>query len=240
MNDQQTFFSRIGTWFKKGGHYNGDLPLMHEDESNGIEPRGTFLRPWARRDQAIDNLQQGFHTLTDLMSSIKEHLEQNGQRQDQLLNHLAHLPQAIQSIPESNRMQGETLKAIHHQLEHQNDRQKQLADILDKICDADGNQKETLDALNERVETLNQHDQAIAENLQNVGLAMRTVSHNSQTSAQVLEQMRDNIDSRDGQIERILHKQNTRFTTMLAIAIFLSVAALAAVGVVGYLLLNRA
>ena len=51
--------------------------------------------------------------------------------------------------------------------------------------------------------------------------------------------MRDNIDTRDGQIERILHRQGTRFTTMLAVAIFLSIAALVAVGVIGYLMLNQ-
>ena len=51
--------------------------------------------------------------------------------------------------------------------------------------------------------------------------------------------MRDNISSRDGQLERILHKQAMRFTSMLAIAIFLSIAALVAVAVVGYQLMNK-
>ena len=47
--------------------------------------------------------------------------------------------------------------------------------------------------------------------------------------------MRDNINSRDGELERILHRQGSRFTTMLAVAIFLSIAALVAVGVIGYI-----
>jgi hypothetical protein len=85
------------------------------------------------------------------------------------------------------------------------------------------------------VETLSQHDEAMANNLSSVGSAMQAVSKNSHTSAQVLEQMRDNINSRDGELERILNKQGSRFTTMLAIAIFLSIAALVAVGVIGYL-----
>jgi hypothetical protein len=68
---------------------------------------------------------------------------------------------------------------------------------------------------------------------------MQTVSRNSQASAQVLEQLRDNINNRDGQLERIMHKQAARFTTMLAIAIFLSVAALGAVAIIGYQLMNK-
>jgi hypothetical protein len=54
-----------------------------------------------------------------------------------------------------------------------------------------------------------------------------------------MEQLRDNQTARDNELQRLLMKQNTRFTSMLAIAIFLSVAALVAVAVIGYLLLVR-
>ena len=67
-------------------------------------------------------------------------------------------------------------------------------------------------------------------------LVAGAVNHDS---SQVLQNMRDNLNSRDGQLERILHRQNTRFTTMLAIAIFLSISALVVVCVMGYLLIVR-
>ena len=67
------------------------------------------------------------------MTAIKDNLNDQGRRQDELLGYLSHLPQAIQSIPESNRLQGETLRAIHARLEQQNDQQQTLADILNKI-----------------------------------------------------------------------------------------------------------
>jgi chromosome segregation ATPase len=242
MNEQQTtFLSRIGKWFKgdadgAAGGENGDQPLVHQVHRAGqMESRSTFLRPWAKRDAEIANLREGFTVLTDLMTTIRDNLEKQGGRQDELLRHLAHLPEALRAIPEGNRVQSETLRAIHQQIEHQSGQQQRLADILSRISDADAQQRSTLDALKDRVETLNQHDQAIADNLNHVGSAMQTVSRTSQASAQVLEQMRDNVNSRDGELERILSKQGTRFTTMLAIAIFLSIAALVAVSVIGYL-----
>src|SRR4030095_10019851 len=82
------------------------------------------------------------------------------------------------------------------------------------------------------------NDTSIADYLNTVGNSLKDVSKTSQTSTQVLEQMRDNIDARDGQLERVLHKQGVRFTTILSVAIFLSIAALAAVGVLGVLLLS--
>jgi len=240
MNTEtDTFLSRIGKWFKKDAAAgNGNLPLegeVHGAAGTGIEPRSTFLRPWAKRDAAIQNLQQGFDTLTDLMGSIRDNLEKQNARQDQLVQTLAQLPQSLQQLPESSRVQSETLKAIHSQIEHQNGQQQKLADILDRISAADAQHRSTLDALGERVESLNDQDQRMADNLSSVGSAMQSVSKSSEQSTQVLSQLRDNLNSRDGELERVLHRQGNRFTTMLAVAIFLSIAALVAVGIFGYL-----
>ncbi len=233
MNDSsQGFVSKIGNWFRRGPRpLDGDM--LQSDQ------RASVLRPWAKRDQAIANLQDGFHTLTDLMAAIKDNLNEQGRRQDELLKVLSHLPQAIELIPESNRIHGETLRAIHARMEHQNEQQNLIAEILGKVSDNGAAQSKTVEEVRYRVEAMAEHESKIADNLSSVGAAMQTVSRNSQASAQVLEQLRDNINHRDGQLERVLHRQATRFTSMLAIAIFLSVAALVAVAVVGYQLLNR-
>ena len=46
---------------------------------------------------------------------------------------------------------------------------------------------------------------------------------------------RDGLAARDGELERVIRQQNTRFTTMLSVAIVMSMAALTAVVVFGYL-----
>jgi chromosome segregation ATPase len=233
---EQRLLSRIGTWFRRG-HAEAELPVRGEITPG--EPRSVFLRPWARRDAAISNLQEGFQTLTELMSSIRTSLEQNSVRQDELLSHLSQLPQLFQQLPESSRMQGEALRAIHQQLSTQSQQQDRLAEILDRLTSSGTDQKHLLDEIQNRISTLTQTDQAIADNLSTFGTAMQSVSRNSAESTGILEQMRQRMSERDGQLELILHRQNTRFTTMLSIAIFLSIAALTCVCVVGYLLLTR-
>ena len=246
MTEEATFLSRIGKWFKRdhpadtGGSSRDVIGGEHGNHHPGtaIETRTTFLRPWAKRDAAIANLQEGFNTLTDLMGSIRDNLEQQNRRQDDLLNALQQLPQVLQGLPESSRVQTETLTAIHAQMEGQSAQQQRLGDILKHISDTTGEQRQMVDALRGRVEELHKNDTSIADYLNTVGNSLKDVSKTSQTSTQVLEQMRDNIDSRDGQLERVLHRQGVRFTTILSVAIFLSIAALAAVGVLGFLLLN--
>jgi chromosome segregation ATPase len=233
---QPTLLARLGSWFRRN-HREDELPLA--DNNRGIEPRSTFLRPWNKYGPAIHQLQEGFGTLTELMTAIRENLDRQGKRQDELVTYLAHLPQALQALPESSRIHGETLRAIHQQLETQNTQQEKLAEILQKMSSTGGEQRETLGEIRDRVESLRQTDEAISSNLSNLGSALQSVSQNSATGAQVLDQMRERIDTRDGQLERILQRQGTRFTTMLAIAIFLSIAALVAVGVVGYILILK-
>jgi small-conductance mechanosensitive channel len=235
-----TFLSRIGKWFRKDMPTNGDTLIGEPPHHHGsaIE-RTTFLRPWAKRDAAIQRLEEGFTTLTDLMGSIRDNLEKQNQRQDELLGALQQLPQVLQSIPESNRMQGETLTAIRQQIEGQTNQQVKLHEILTHIGKTTGEQRQMVDALRDRVEEIHKTDTTIADYLNNVGQSMKDVSSNSKTTSEVLGQMRDNWDTRDGQIERVLHRQGVRFTTMLAVAIFLSIAALVAVGVIGWMLLNQ-
>jgi chromosome segregation ATPase len=239
---ESTLIGRLSRFFRK--QQGNDLPL-DGDHPGGTEiqsvdaSRSSFLRPWAKRDQAISNLQQGFTALTDLMTSVRDNLERQSQRQDELLEYMSHLPQALQSLPESNRVQSETLKAIHMQLATQTGQANKLGEILEKLSHATAGSRETLDELRERVDDLSRHDQRISDTLGSVGNAMQDVSKTSQTSASVLQQVRDNINHRDGQLERILLKQNTRFTTLLTIAILLSVAALGAVVVFGYLMWQR-
>jgi chromosome segregation ATPase len=241
MNEQTTLLSRIGQWFKRDPSIDGDGSLIQldgQDESSSVQ-RSTLLRPWARRDQAISNLQGGLQAVADLMTTVRDNLERQSERQDQLLDYLSHLPEALKQLPESNKVQAETLKAIRDQMDRQLGQQEHLGEILNRISETSGAHQEVLHAMNQRVDSLHEQDRSIVDNLSNVGSAMQTVGEHSEASARILGQLRDNQTARDGELQRLLMKQNTRFTSMLAIAIFLSVAALVAVAVIGYLLLIR-
>jgi archaellum component FlaC len=236
MSEQSPgLISRIGGWFRRSNRENGAVGT----EIVQHDGRPSIIRPFAKRDQAIANLQEGFNTLTELMTTIKDNLNDQGRRQDELLSYLSHLPKAIEGIPETNRLQVESLKAISARLEQQNQQQNLIGEILGKLADSDGEQKKAVEDVRTRVETVAEQNKVISDNLSSVGSAMQTVSRNSQTSAQVLEQVRDNIQKRDGQLERLMQKQAARFTWMLVIAIFMSIAALVAVVIVLLQLMNK-
>lgn len=254
---QATLFGRIGNMFRRNRletrQLGAEVPVPPEsiadadaptglanlaataEQTSIVEERTTFLRPWVKRDQAIEQMQSGVNALTDLMGTVRESLERDSDRQDELLNYLSKLPQAIESLPETARVQGEMLRAMQISMDQQNSQQNKLAEVLERMHQAETEQRETLLSVRERVDTISLHEEAIGNSLASVGEALQTVSSTSQASAAVLESLRENLGSRDNQLEGVIRRQNVRFTTMLTVAIVLSMAALTAVVVFGYL-----
>ncbi len=253
---EQTLLSRVRDWFRRANPEDSTLTetdLASQDRINQdsttvqnnrlahpeADHRPSIFRPFARQDAAIQSLHAGFVTLTELMVGIRENLERQGKRQDELLEHLSKLPAVLEQLPESARVQGETLKALHQQLSTQNEQQHKLTDILEHVSKSTTSSKDVLEDLQERVDRMRQTDEMISNNLVNVGTTMQELGRSTTTGAQILENMRDNITSRDNELQQVLARQGTRFTVMLSIAIFLSVAALVAVSIIGYLMILK-
>jgi DNA repair ATPase RecN len=234
-----SLLNRIGGWFKRTGPVNAEV--IDPANPNAIQPArgGLFRFGPSRRDQAMASMQQGFSALTDLMTGIREGLDRSNERSEQLMHNVAALTEIARSMPEHGRMHTEALKAIHQQLAYQHEQQSKLADVLGAITQQGVANREMLDEMHERIEVMRETDAQIASNLGMVGTAMEQVSKTSSVSAAVLEQMRDGAHARDRDLERVLHRQGQRFTLMLGVAIFLSVAALFTVLIFGYLLLAR-
>jgi len=244
---------RIGKWFRKGpvlarsfwpGRGNiasldstGDLPavtgegLFDENEPEP-PPRLTFLRNRAPRNSPVEVLESGLSTLADLMAGIRVGLEAQSRRQEDLARCLANLPELVQQLPENHRLQLEALGAVGQQMERHNAQQSELADVLERMNQADVEKGRALDALCG-------HEAAIGHNLSQVGAVMQSVSATSEAGTRVLEMLQKNIERHDSEMERAIHRQSKRLTALLVVAFSLSAAALGSVAVMGWLVIHR-
>lgn len=225
-------FGRIGNWLR-GGTIQHEIPVGDLDvETNGDAQQtqarrisGGLLRPFRRDQERAEKLEQMVTSVTQLMVTIRDHLDNQNRRQDELIGHMSHLPEVLSEIPNNARMHSDALRAIEEQLKYQNGQQDRLAEILEKINESGVDQREVLDALRSRVEQVGEHHQSISDNLSNFGSAMQSVSRNTESTAQVLQQLRDSLADRDRQIEQMIRKHQKRFATLLGIAIFSSTVA---------------
>jgi archaellum component FlaC len=222
--------------------------------------RGSLLRPNAKRDAAIGSLTRGFDTLTGLMSSIQSTMEANGQTQRDLLDTLQHLPGSVEEAAKANKIHGETLLAIRDQIGQQGGFQEKLGDILGSLTETGDAQRKGLETLQERVEAMREADSQMADNLGRVGStmdglggtldqiggkmgdignAMGRVTESSHGTAQVLDQIRTQLDARTTEIESQMKKQASKFSLLLVLSLLLSTLALASVAAIGWLILER-
>ena len=72
-----------------------------------VVTRSSFFAPGRSAHAAIQQLQDGFHALTDLMGGIRDNLDRQDRRQAELMQYLSSLPQVLEQLPESSRVQGE-------------------------------------------------------------------------------------------------------------------------------------
>lgn len=249
MPEQTGLLSRITSLFGGGRRNRLDgeldaatrLPLDGADAAAAqqlVDGRGSIFRPWAKRDQALQNLSESFVSLTRLMSAIRESLERQHDRQDELIRLLGQLPAVIETIPESNRTQAEALRGIYQQLASQNSAQSTIGEVLNRIVDSNGEQRKLIDALHDQLDGLRQTDASISDNLASVGSAMQALGSSSQTSAQVLQQVQDSLRQRDEAVQAILERQNQRFNFILWLSVVLAITTIVSLVMVTYIALR--
>lgn len=200
----------------------------------------------------------------ELLTGLRQQMERQGLRQDELLTHLARLPGALEQLPENlraqtellraqtenlqgqsetMRVQSETLSALRQhaewqtahaarQAENQSAGHGQVVELLDRMTLADATHGRTLKAVETRIEALGRNDQAIWS-------SVKSVTGTAEASTRVLEQLRDQLAHRDGGLQQVVQRQGNRFNSLLVSITSVSVAALTAAAVFGYLILSK-
>jgi ABC-type transporter Mla subunit MlaD len=241
MTEQPSFMSRIAGWFR-WNRSDDSLPLEKETFALEVKTparRGWFFQRDSRRDAAMESLQRGFDDLTRLITSIRDNMDQQTRRQDELLSFVSQLPELLETLPESLRTQGETLRAIVTQLQQQMEHQARLGQVLGQLADADADHHQRIGAMDQRLEAMTMQSQTISATLRQVGASLDSAGRASEATAETIRQIQEKISTRDEQLESVLRTQNTRFTTMIAAAIAIAIAALGCTAWVGWMLMNK-
>ncbi len=232
MTEETGFFDRVSRWFKRQFRKEEDLPLLYGQTETSLLPSRRGLFPWTRTGGSIDMIESRLSAVTSLMVALRSAIDQQSQRHDELLTYLSQLSHALQAIPDTARVQSETLRVLHQQIAYQNAQHKQLSEVLRKLGDSDGEQHTIIEGLRERVEILYATDQSIRETIGGMDTAVRQVSLNSNTSTLVLERLRDNLVNHETDLDKSLRRQNRHVLIALVICMVLSIIAIVTVIVV--------
>src|SRR5688572_21532902 len=104
-----TITTRLGGWTRL---FKQDKPV--EIDISGPRPRGFWSR-WSGsgRDAAVAELQRGYDEVLALTRAMRDHMDGQAEHNRHMLALLQRLPDALGSLPETNRNQARMLEALH-------------------------------------------------------------------------------------------------------------------------------
>ncbi len=244
MTEHATIWSRLGTWLKnagRGGSGLDNLPKLHADSmlNDGLEvldkaegeARANLASPKRQREQAIEKLQEGYQQVTGLITSIKEHMEVQDKRSEQMVEALTQLAKDSVQSADNAHTHNENLSAIVTQLQASNDRARRLESSILEIPKLASVQNETLAAIQEDVRAGAEANGHMVQSLERFRETASGWSEASAASTQAIKDTNEATARRDADLNKLIEAQSKRFVWLFAVTVVLAISAI----VVGFI-----
>jgi hypothetical protein len=193
------------------------------------EPRRGFWprRSAAGRDQVIEELQRGYDEMLALARAMRDHMDGQAQYNRSMLALLERLPDALGSLPETNRHQSRTLEVLQTQLEQQGRQTQKLTDGIASLATVGEHQTQVLGLMQQQIELSSQMEQRRVENLQAC----------SDASVQALDRVCQTHAQSQRRMEELMTRSTRYATAMTAMMLGGGVLTALAVGAATYALM---
>lgn len=180
-----------------------------------------------KKEVTIQELKRGYGEVVQTMQSLRTHLDQQSRRSEKMLELLRDLPDAIRSIPESNRTQTSMLEAIHENLDRQNQTTNQLTEAITGLATASSHQQRALAAIDthlaEEHESRGRLGEGVAALNATLGQVTESNAATRDSMGAVVEQTRVN----DERMRNMYQRSQKMNTMMVLLCLALATGALA-------------
>lgn len=234
------FWSRIGEFFRPGAmrdHGLRDLPAVGADglladgpdrESDAEDAPTTPLdKPvsrWNRRDQALQQLQEGYQRVTELIDAMQKHMADQSDRTERIASSLDLLARALADLPIASRQQAQTLDVIASHLETTNLKTQQLAEKISELPGASRAQSEALSGMTRQLEVANETHVQLNHALSSLGEAVGTLRRAGDAQAESLRTLHQESRTREDRLAQMISEQHRRFTWLFVTGLAFLVA----------------
>jgi uncharacterized phage infection (PIP) family protein YhgE len=203
-------------------------PAENADDGNGDsggEKTGRQLTRWTRRDQAINQLQQGYEKVTQLIEEIQIHLASQSDRSERLCQSLDQIARSANELPEIARQQNQVLENIAGRLENTQEHTKHLNESLGEVPKAVKIQSETLSNINRQLEMTSEQNVMSTQTIEKVGTAINALGETNRHQAEALKEMNTKADEKNEMLTQLIARQSRRFTMLFVVTLLLAAGA---------------
>jgi hypothetical protein len=195
---------------------------------SGMVPEGSY------------KLQQSYDSLLDTVQSLRQSLDGQARRQEELLNRLSTLPHAVETLPQTSKMQSDMLKMINDRLAMHGEQQRRVSDVMNTLGASGKEQGQTLESIREQIETGNEIDRQLVESFNRFSMMIDRLHVANNHAVECLQQVRDSYATTSMQMQEWIEKSRSRNTWLIGGAFVLSATAVVAVIVLVMALMHAA
>lgn len=206
-----------------------ELPEPLTDEADASPERsGNPLTRWAKREQTLNRLQEGYERLNGVIEEIQKHLAQQGERTDRICGALEQLARSTVDMAGLSRHHAETLEAIAGHIEAGNARLGQVAESVTEIPKASRVQTEAINGIRKQLEMAGEQNLVTSQTMAKLGTAISTLGEVNSSQIEALAQMNRKSDDHSERLSKLIARQNKRFVMLFIVTIVLAVGAITA------------
>ena len=212
----------------------------HEDAEQpkrGLLSRIKGEMPGAKRDQAIADLKAGYDEVVDLMKTVRTHLNDQSERSQHLLELLRHMPEALQSLPETNRNQSRLLEVIQNHLDQQSRHATRFNDSLTTLTRVTEQQTQILGVIQQHMDASSQTDDKLLRSFTAMNQTLENLNDSTRLSANNMRELNERAAADDRRMQQMMEKTGRQMTVlsitswiMAAIALGVAVYAITSMG----------
>ena len=168
------------------------------------------------REMTLQQLKEGYGEVVETMKAVRSHLDQQSTRNEQMLDLMKGIPEVLQSIPESNQRQTETLRVIQQNLERQNETAGHLTRAIVSLANASEKQGVALEGIHDRMHqedaSRRQLNEGVSELTSTLGGVQESNTATRASMQAVVEQTRINDERM-----RDMYQRSQRTTLMMVV-----------------------
>lgn len=229
--EPSSWWSRAGTWIRnvgRGGNSDGvsTRDLLPPDADGSRPPQERRSRR-QQREAALEQLENGYQQVANLVQSIHGHLQAQDRRSAEISGALERLAETTQQISSVAEAQTQRLGDIASQLEAANDRARRWEQALMEYPRVAETQREALLSINRHLEASQAGDVRLAETMEGLRGAVASWGESSAASADTLQQWKEAACRRDDDFRELVAAQDRRLTWLYIVTLAFAVTAVA-------------
>ena len=174
-------------------------------------------------------IQQSYDSLLQTVRELREALDGQAKRQEELLSKLGTLPLAVEALPQTSKMQSDMLRMINERLSMHADQQRKVSEVINTLGANKKEQGETLQAIRDQIETGNEIDRQLVESFNRFSLMIDRLQLANNNAVECLQQVRDSYATTALQMQEWIEKSRHRNNFLVGGAFGMALVALIAV-----------